>query len=414
MKDYFVALFHLPPGVKRFIATESLLGIGIGIYSLVLNLHLLDLGVQESAIGAINAFAALFTGAASIPAGFALKYIGRKRALVIGIALMAAGYALYGFADRLFLFYAAQCVVSCGLTLLVTSEIQLLFHYCREKKDEPRAYGGLFASFTLFTGVGTLLAGWLPSVLHWGSRYEGTLMAAAGALLLAAALRALLLPTEATIHDLAALKAETENNDEAHVPPAGGKRELRRLTVLTIFLFLSGLSFGFLIPFLNLIVKLRFELPDGPLSVIFAVYGFATFAGSLLMPYVLERWGMSRAFGALYTLELLLLVLLSAPLSTAVFLLPFILRGGTQTILNHMADSQTMSAVPDEMRNIFAGVRSVARNLGVSFASFLGGYVLAAKHYGWPFLLTAAVLLLHALYYYAFARREIRSVRSQS
>ncbi|AJY75094.1 hypothetical protein VN24_11540 [Paenibacillus beijingensis] len=31
-------------GVRRFIATESLLGAGVGIFSLILNLHLLDRG----------------------------------------------------------------------------------------------------------------------------------------------------------------------------------------------------------------------------------------------------------------------------------------------------------------------------------------------------------------------------------
>ncbi|WP_199614469.1 MFS transporter [Paenibacillus alkalitolerans] len=401
MKTYFIDLFRLPAAVRRFIATESLLGVGIGIFALILNLHLLDRGVQERDIGAINAVAALITGIASIPAGFAMRRIGRKRALVAGLLLMAAGYAAYGVADELPAFYAAQCVVSVGVTLLITSEIQLLFRYCKEKKDEPRAYGALFASFTLFTGAGTLLAGWLPNVLPRGeSQYSGALFVAAISLCIAGLARAVLLPAEPA--EMSSKPNGSDNEERAEtVPP---KRDYRNVAVLAVFLFLSGILFGFVVPVLNVIVKLRFNLTDEPLSAIFAVYGFALFLGSLLMPYVLERWGIGRAFGKLYAAELCLLVLLAAPLPVGAFIIPFVLRGGTYTMLNNLAESQTMSAVRDDLRNIFAGVRSVARNLGVSLASLITGYVLTAKHYGWPFLLAAAAILLHALYFYAAAK----------
>lgn len=88
MWSYTVGLFRdLSPGVKRFIATESLFGIGAGIFNLILNLHLLDLGFSKEDIGRITSLGALTVGLTSLPAGIVVKYIGRKTMLVIGMLL---------------------------------------------------------------------------------------------------------------------------------------------------------------------------------------------------------------------------------------------------------------------------------------------------------------------------------------
>ncbi|MEC0146975.1 hypothetical protein [Paenibacillus alginolyticus] len=71
MWTYTVNLVRdLSPGVKRFIATESLFGIGVGIFGLILNLHLLDLGFSKGDIGRITSLGALTIGLASLLAGF--------------------------------------------------------------------------------------------------------------------------------------------------------------------------------------------------------------------------------------------------------------------------------------------------------------------------------------------------------
>ena len=71
----------------------------------------------------------------------------------------------------------AQLIVSIGFTLVEITEIQLLFYYSRSKREETQAYSFMFAVFTAFTGVGTLLAGYLPKWIDSsGIGYQNTLL----------------------------------------------------------------------------------------------------------------------------------------------------------------------------------------------------------------------------------------------
>ena len=52
----------LSPGVKRFLATESLYGLSIGMFTLILNLHLIEMGISEKQIGFITSMGILAEG----------------------------------------------------------------------------------------------------------------------------------------------------------------------------------------------------------------------------------------------------------------------------------------------------------------------------------------------------------------
>ncbi|WP_052476453.1 MFS transporter [Cohnella kolymensis] len=166
MRNYMQSMIgDLSPGVRRFIGTESLFGIGAGILALILNLHLLQLGFNEKEIGQITSLGALATGLLSLPAGFLIRVTGRKPMLVFGMAAAALSLIGFGTAASTLGVTVCQLVWSLGMTAIVTSEIQLIFEYCRDKREETTAYSLLFAVFTLFTGIGTLLGGLLPNWL---------------------------------------------------------------------------------------------------------------------------------------------------------------------------------------------------------------------------------------------------------
>lgn len=82
MLNYFREIFNMSNSVKRFIITETLVGISLGIYGMVYNLHLLDLGFSEADIGEIVSSGTLVMGIMSIPAIFMANKIGRKKCLI--------------------------------------------------------------------------------------------------------------------------------------------------------------------------------------------------------------------------------------------------------------------------------------------------------------------------------------------
>lgn len=390
MRGYLQDLLQLSKGVRVFVTTEVFLGIGIGLYSLLLNLHLLEAGVNEALIGTISSVGALVMGVIAIPCGLLANRWGCKRLLVSGVALMGVGYAMFAFGQSLWMFFAAQVMQAVGLTLLVTTEVQLLFHYSASKREETQGFSLLFAIYTLFSGFGTLLGGYLPELIggRW-TKYDYSLLAAAFVILLGAMCRGLLLPKEQYRDKGNPVQAPKQASARKGIRLPG-----RSLWALAIVNLIIGGAFAFIDPFINVIVKFRLGWSDEATSLLLTLNGFCLFVGSLLMPVLLERWGIMKTYAIVFLVNIGLAVMLSLSLPAYAFSGLLVLRGGCFVLLNNLILSHSMSSLPEGERNLFAGMRSVFRSISVSAATFIAGLILAGKQYALPFLLAALTLLV--------------------
>ncbi|ANE48736.1 hypothetical protein SY83_05015 [Paenibacillus swuensis] len=414
----------LSPGVRIFVMTECLFGVGIGLFSLVLNLHLLDLGYDEGFIGRLTSIGSLAMGLLSLPAGLAVRVVGRKGMLASGMLCVALGMAGFGAVTAPWAMYVSQLLWSVGMTAIVVSEIQLVFQYCRDKQEERRAYAVLFAAFTLFTGAGTLLGGLLPRWLQGGvTPYEPVFYAAAGSLALGGVLRALLLPSVtsasereqtaaaavspeqaaaegAAVHAAAALEqAKSGAAAERRQAKSGAGSRISMLASLSAMIFLSGLALGFLNNYLNIILKYRLDWPDSSISIVLSIAGVFLFAGSLLAPMLLERVGTHQAFGLLFIGNAAVVLLLAWALPPMLFTVLLLLRGGLFIMWNNQLDSELMSAVPEEDRNLYAGLRTIARSGGTAIAAYAAGWILAGSNYTLPFVWSGVTILIGFVFY---------------
>lgn len=395
MSFYIKDLLQLSTGVRRFLISEAFYGIGIGLYTLVLNLHLLFRGLREDEIGALVSMGILIMGVLAIPVSLLANRTGRKKLLVTGVFFIAAGNVLFAVSDDLLWFYAAQILVSTGLTLVETTEIQLLFQYCRSRKEEARAFSLMFAVFTAFTGLGTLAAGYISKGFEGSRGYEVSLLLTGLVLVLHGVIRAFWLPSE-----------RRDLDEEA--PTVSSSKGISRLTgplssgtlwLFAVFTALLGGCIAMTGSFLNVIVKFRLDWMDDQVSLILAIGAILLFICSLMTPYVMERFGYNTAIISVFIVNMLLFAALYMILPVWLFVGLFLLRGGGVTMLSNLLDSLLMSAFNEKERNLYAGMRSVFRSLGSSGATFVAGLILARQDYRLPFLATAGVLLLCGLYY---------------
>ncbi len=378
----------LPREAKIFIATEPLLGIGIGLVGLVLNLHILVLGYGETEIGKITSYGSLLQGVASLPAGYLASVLGRKPMLLSGLALMSLGVTGYGLDWGISGLYISQTLWAIGMTCLVTSEIQLLFQYCQDRKRESQAYGFLFAMYTLFSGIGILLGGFLPRwVGNESSLYQNTLFIGALSIAGCFVLRWMFLPTVKAFENPVVKQRFT------------WKWPKRNVWLLSFLIFLVGFNFNLLMPFLNVLVKFRMDWSDEWVSLLLSLTGIFHFAGSLLAPWIREKWGVRRGYLYLFASNILIMFFLAMVLPSSLFLTMFVLRGGLYTMLHNLLESESMSAVAEEDRNLFASLRSVFRSLGGSLAAVVTGIILSMQYYGLPFFLTGIMLAGTWLYF---------------
>ncbi|MBV7506112.1 MFS transporter [Bacillus sp. sid0103] len=396
----------LPSGVKRFLATESLYGLSIGMFTLILNLHLIEMGMTERQIGLVISMGILVMGIFAIPVSILAKKTGRKKLLVTGITSIAIGCSIFAFAEGFAFFFLAQFVVSIGLTLVETTEIQLLFHYSRSKREETQAYSFLFAVFTAFTGVGTLIGGFLPNWIELSeSGYQNTLLATSILFLLLAFARGGLLPSEKRRKAVA-----LEDKDDQKIKGPERKPILKtkgkhtsdlqkKLLFFAVFALITGGAVSCLQPYLNLFIKFRFDFSNEAVSMLLALNGLALFIGSVFSPALIDRFGVKKTFLYIYMVNILLCFLLFFNIHPYFFSTLLLVRGGVFTILTNLVDSLSMSSFKDEERDLYAGMRAVFRSIGSALAAFLVGSILAGKNYTLPFILSGLLLLLGYAYF---------------
>lgn len=401
-----LSFLALPSGVKRFLATESLYGLSIGMFTLILNLHLIEMGITEKQIGLITSMGILVMGILAIPVSILAKKTGRKKLLVTGIMCIAIGCSIFAFAEGFAFFFLAQFVVSMGLTLVETTEIQLLFHYSRSKREETQAYSFLFAVFTAFTGAGTLIGGFLPNLIELSARgYQNTLVATSILFLLLAFVRGVLLPAEQRKKPVT-----REDKDQRCENRLDGKATLQskgkhssdlkqKLLFFAVFALITGAAVSCLQPYLNLFIKFRFDFSNEAVSMLLALNGLALFIGSVFSPVLIDRFGVKKTFLYIYMVNIIFCFILFLNINPYFFSTLLLVRGGVFTILTNLVDSLSMSSFKDEERDLYAGMRAVFRSIGSALAAFLVGTILAGKNYTLPFILAGLLLLLGYAYF---------------
>ncbi len=160
-----------------------------------------------------------------------------------------------------------------------------------------------------------------------------------------------------------------------------------------------------IVPFQNVIVKFRMGWSDEYVSYLLTINGLILFFASMIMPWIINKFGTIKAYYYVYGMNLLFAFILAFNnISVMMFSTIFLLRSGSFTLLNNMMESQTMSVVEEEKRDFFAGVKSLLRSIGSAIASYLAGYILENKNYTYPFLITFIILLASLLYFVVFIK----------
>jgi len=409
--------FHpksLSPAARWFIVTDGIYGLGAGLSNFMLNLHLLELGMDERMVGQIASVGFLASGLLSLPIVYLLQYVNRKQMLIAGLILDGMSIAGYGLASSLPAFLLLQMTWGCGLAMVLTSETQLLYEYCRSRSEERRAYSYMFASFMLCNGTGMFLGGILPVWLGgFATRYQFSFFAAAGFLFACAILRQFLLPPSTCTHltppDASARSAkEPEGAHGPKIrPPFHVPRPWNMLWALSFLLFLAGLLQGFLNPFWNVILKYRLDWADSSVSLAMTFVYVFIFLGAMITPRLGDHFGVHRAMTIVFAANVVLALLMAAALPVSAFVSLLLVREAVFIMFSNLVNSETMSVVPEVHRNLFAAMKTIAGNLGTSLATLVTGRILAANDCFLPFAVTGAAFMAGYLIYVWWIRKHM-------
>lgn len=382
----------LHAGVRRLLLAKALRGFGDGFISLLLPLHLLQLGLDPLQVGVIATTTLLGSGVLTLLVGsFASHYALRSLLLAASVLMALTGMALASVTS----FWPLLLVALVGTINPSGGDVSVflpLEHALLARSVDDKGRTAAFARYSL---VGTLsaafgaLAAALPSLL--AERMDISLPRAMQAMFVAYAGLA-----------LAAALVYRGLPRAAHAQAAGPRSALgpsrRRVIVLASLFSLDAFGGGFVVQSLvALWLFQRFGLSVEVAGTIFFWTGVLTAGSYLVAARLASRIGLVRTmvFTHLPSSLCLIAIPFCTELSWAVALL--FVRSALSQMDVPTRSSYVMAIVTPAERPAAASVTSVPRSLAAAASPALAGWMLAVSSFGWPLVVGGVVKIVYDL-----------------
>jgi MFS family permease len=377
------------PNARLFLLATVVNGITFSGFQLFFNLFLRSRGYDLDFIGLLNAMpsgAALLVG---LPMGMLSDRIGRRRAMLIGIALSTlAAWALVSTPERTVIVLMAG-LMGIANSLYYLSMAPFMMRASAER-ERTLLFSLNFGLMTISGAVGNLLAGQLPA---WFGGWLG--VGAESAEAYQAVLLASIFGGGLSLVPVWLIR-EARWPGPRREPPIGLEdfRRLVRPPVLRLAApnFIIGFGAAVLIPYLNLYFKGKFPISDAQLGLLFSLSATTTGLATVVGPRLAERWA-SKIKTVVYTQAasiLFLLVMGFAPASA--FWLSgaaFLVRGALMNMSAPLYSAFAMERTPERERGAVNSVMTLVWEVGWTVGPYLSGLVQARYGFAPLFIFTA-------------------------
>jgi MFS family permease len=287
---FFRQAFQFGQPARLFLLATIIDGTIYSAWSLFFNFFILARGYDQSFLGVVNAapsFAALVLG---IPLGLLSDRMGRRRAMLLGLAIYSLGALGQLLAPDRGLLLLASLAAGAGNTLYYLSQAPFMMK-ASTPQNRAMLFSLNFGLITLAGALGSILAGSLPPVLATALQVAEKHVSVYQTILFGAvAIGSLSLVPIFLIRE----PAEHQPGDSAPQPEKQFiLKVLLRPVVLKLFIpnVLIGLGAAILIPYQNIFFDGRFGTSAGMLGFLFSISAVLTGVGSVIGPLLEELFG---------------------------------------------------------------------------------------------------------------------------
>jgi MFS family permease len=383
------AVAQISPPIRRILAHSLVLGLAMSVADLLFNFYLVSLGYGTDTAGYLSTIYRFAGVIAGVPIGLMIDRAGAQRAMQVGAALFALGWAGQLMLSELWALAITQALIGAAGLLALTAVVPLLTGVTT--REQRAAIFGLNAAAALVIGLlGGTVGGLLPALAARLINVEPTATPAYRLALGVVVLLALvaLLPVLRHI-----------NVEAIHEPQPADLTSAASTRLPTIFLvrmslpaLTLGVGAGAFLPFQNLFFRQQFGLPDAAVGAILAGGALTMGLGAMFGAPVARRIGLKRASAALRLLSAPATLLMLIPwLAPAV--LGYLVRGYGIGSSYPLSDAYTMQVISPRQRGTVVSLISMTWSLGWAATSSVSGWV--QKEYGFaPTLIVAAIAYL--------------------
>ena len=396
LRDYVRSVCGFNLNVRLFLAQTFAAGIYSGIYGVVFNLYVLQMGFDTGFLGLLLSTTLLASALASVPAGILCDRFDHKAILIV--------FSLLSVITALPLFLSSSPAV-----LLASSAVSGIFGQISivcatpflTENCEPDSMTHVFSANQALAWaasvIGYAAGGVLPYLWSYvrvaGDQYRLTMLAA---LVLLIAGWALLL-----------FLRENRYAPHRSCRPSFTLRPSPAVLKFALICLITGAGSGMIVPYFNVYFTRIVHASVFATGLIFAVASLFMVAGFVAIPWLSERVGRARSAVLTQFASLPFLLLMAVTGNFLIASAAYVMRMFLMNMAMPATTSLQMEIIRPEERGYAVGLMSTGQSLAIAGATYLSGLLMAGGNYTLPFAVTCTAYIVAAgLMYYYFARHE--------
>lgn len=418
MKKWLQQVKSYNKNIRIFIIANILIQIGMGVFSVMYNLYIRELGLPEAVNGSVISVTSLATAIMLVPAGILSDKFGRKWILITGTALtaiMLLGRSIVTAEQPMLVLGFATGVV---WALTQVSGVPFLAENSRPT-ERIQLFSIHFALVTVANVVGSLLGGIIADLalmLGAGDVASIQISLLTGVLCFVAGLLPLFSLKPIKIEET---EEEGKVQEEEVQTVADFKVNLKVIILFSIANLLIGTGSGLVIPYLNLYFANRFDATNSYIGFILALGSAMTAVAMLIGPRLVKRVGKVRALVIFQIASIPFLFLTAYTGSLFLASVGFLLRQALMNAGNPIQSAIAMDVVHDKYKGLANSVNQMVFNIGWATMGLPAAWLVTEFGtywgYAYAFSITGGLYLIASTYFYMmFGRRYIKTNRLAS
>lgn len=373
--------------------------IGFGVFMVIYNFYIRELGYAEEVNGQVISMTSLATALILVPAGIVSDRFGRKKAMFFGAMFTGLVLLFRGVIETQSLLIVLAFVTGLTSAFLQVSAIPWL---SENSKGFQRVH--LFSIYSaVMTGanvIGNILGGVLTDFFSF---FFTELFSIRLTLIIAGIIFLVALIPIMKFHE----KREVKQPKTEKIPLLQKMKEQRTgfkiIILFAISQLIIGVGAGLVIPYLNLYFADRFFASNSMIGLIISLGQAATAVAMIIGPLMVKRFGEVKAVVILQLSSLPFLLLTAYTENLVLAAVGFLFRQALMNAGNPIQMSLMMSKVNDSVKGLANSVNQMVFNLGWAIMGPVstGIVMVHGAYWGYAivFTITASLYLIGSIYF---------------
>lgn len=409
-----IALFNR--NIKMFMLANVLIQVGMGVFLVMYNLYIKELGFPETLNGKIISMTSLASAIMLIPAGYLSDRLGRKGIIITG-AIFAAGTLFYRslVTGEQSLVYAAF-FTGLFMALVQVSGVPFLAENSTAG-ERMHLFSIHFSLMTIASVIGSLGGGVLADALHLIGNIS-TVDSIMYVLIIGAIIFTMGIVPLFQLKPTPKIEAETEGSIEESEgnAPTGFRKNMKIIVLFGVANLLIGTGSGLVIPYLNLYFANRFDASNTYIGIILSLGSAMAAVAMLLGPALVKKVGKVKALVIFQLLSIPFLFITGYTNSLIIASIAFLMRQALMNAGNPIQSAIAMELVQDKYKGLANSVNQMVFNVGwASTGAISTGLVMTFGFYwgyAYTFTITGILYIIASTYFYLLFGRK-RALRKK-